>query len=201
MDNRFSDKKDEELISMARSGDCDAEEYLLKKYTPMVKKEIRFLYLVGAETEDLAQEGMLGLFKAIRDYDTTGTASFLTFATICVRNQIKSAITASNRKKHMPLNTSISLYVSGEDEENGLSLSDVIETRQERNPEELVLEEEKKREMYARIEKKLSSFEKEVLKHYLTGLSYADIAEAVGKTEKSVNNALTRIRKKLASPA
>ncbi len=201
MGNRFSDKKDEELISMARSGDRDAEEYLLKKYTPMVKKEIRFLYLVGAETEDLAQEGMLGLFKAIRDYDTDGTASFHTFATICVRNQIKSAITASNRKKHMPLNTSVSLYVSGEDEENELSLSDIIETRQERNPEELVLEEEKKREMYARIEKKLSSFEKEVLKYYLTGLSYADIAEAVGKTEKSVNNALTRIRKKLASPA
>lgn len=200
MDARLLDMKDEKLIKEARLGNRAAEETLLQKYSPMVKKEIRFLYIVGAETEDLAQEGMIGLFKAIRDYDVNGAASFHTFATICVKNQIKSAVTASNRKKHIPLNTSISLYASGENEEGELSLSDALEDTQLHNPEQLVLEEEKKREMYSQIEKKLSSFEKEILKLYLTGLSYTDIAEAVGKSEKSVNNALTRIRKKLQSP-
>jgi RNA polymerase sporulation-specific sigma factor len=191
------EQSDEELICAVRRGNREAEELLLKKYSPMVKKEIRFLYIVGAETEDLAQEGMIGLVKAIRDYDTSGSARFHTFATICVRNQIKSAITASQRKKHIPLNTSISIDGDDHSEEEKLSLEQAIGDLQNNNPEQLLLEEEKKREMYAKLEEKLSSFEKKVVELYLQGLSYADIAEAVGKEEKSVSNALSRIRRKL----
>jgi RNA polymerase sporulation-specific sigma factor len=191
------EQSDEELICAVRRGNREAEELLLKKYSPMVKKEIRFLYIVGAETEDLAQEGMIGLVKAIRDYDTSGSARFHTFATICVRNQIKSAITASQRKKHIPLNTSISIDGDDHSEEEKLSLEQAIGDLQNNNPEQLLLEEEKKREMYAKLEEKLSSFEKKVVELYLQGLSYADIAEAVGKEEKAVSNALNRIRRKL----
>ncbi|MBQ8413328.1 MAG: sigma-70 family RNA polymerase sigma factor, partial [Lachnospiraceae bacterium] len=173
-----------------------AVEYMMQKYGGLVKKEVRTVYLIGAETEDLAQEGMIGLFKAVRDYESDKGASFLTFATMCVRNQIKTAITASNRKKHIPLNSYISIYA--EDTEDGFPLMELEADRSDYNPEELVLAREQNSDLKNRIDSELSTYEKKVIDLYLDGLSYLDIADRLGKTEKSIDNALTRIRSKLS---
>ena len=189
----YIDLDDNEIIKKISSGDDGAMEYLLKKYGGLVKKEIRAVYIIGAEAEDLTQEGMIGLFKAIKDFEPDKGASFSTFATLCVRRQIKTAITASNRQKHKPLNTYISIYT--EQDESGTQLAD---TKEAANPENLVLAREQKSDLNKKIESELSSFEKKVLHLYLEGLSYADIAVSLSRTEKSVDNALRRIRSKLS---
>ena len=185
---------DTELVMMSRNGDASAEEFLMKKYSRLVRKEIRFLFIMGADSDDLLQEGMIGLVKAIRGYVPENNASFSTFATVCVRRQIRTAITSYNRKKHSPLNTYVSFY-SCEDE-----VADMIDIMCESdidNPEKIVLAEEKRNEIYKDIEEKLSDMEKDILRLYLRGLSYSDISMETGKNEKAVNNALTRIRLKL----
>lgn len=181
--NRFETLTDEEIVKLSRDGDLMAEEYMLKKYAPMVRSEIRLLYLAGADSDDLMQEGMIGLIKAIREYDSKAGALFKTFATICVRNQVKTSITAASRKKHSMLNNAISL--EGQTEYASDNLEDAI------------LEEESKKEMYDIIDKVLSNYEKKVVELYLTGLSYADMANELDKPVKSINNALIRIKKKL----
>ncbi len=185
---------DTELVMMSRNGDASAEEFLMKKYSRLVRKEIRFLFIMGADSDDLLQEGMIGLVKAIRGYVPEGNASFSTFATVCVRRQIRTAITSYNRKKHSPLNTYVSFY-SGEDE--GADMIDIMCESDIDNPEKIVLAEEKRNEIYKDIEEKLSDMEKDILRLYLRGLSYSDISMETGKNEKAVNNALTRIRLKL----
>ena len=185
---------DTELVMMSRNGDASAEEFLMKKYSRLVRKEIRFLFIMGADSDDLLQEGMIGLVKAIRGYVPENNASFSTFATVCVRRQIRTAITSYNRKKHSPLNTYVSFY-SGEDE--GADMIDIMCESDIDNPEKIVLAEEKKNEIYKDIEEKLSDMEKDILRLYLRGLSYSDISMETGKNEKAVNNALTRIRLKL----
>ena len=190
----YTSYSDDELIEMINSGDEDAEEYLIKKYLPLVKKEVRFLYLAGAEIEDLLQEGMIGLFHAIRKYDTT-KSGFSTFATLCVRCQIQTAITRSNRQKHAPLNYYISIYAT--DEDSDMVLSDAIEDTKIMDPEERILKDEHIREMYHEIDTKLSTVEQIVAREYINGMSYSEIAGKIGKDEKAVNNALTRIRTKL----
>ena len=166
----------------------------MKKYSRLVRKEIRFLFIMGADSDDLLQEGMIGLVKAIRGYVPENNASFSTFATVCVRRQIRTAITSYNRKKHSPLNTYVSFY-SGEDE--GADMIDIMCESDIDNPEKIVLAEEKRNEIYKDIEEKLSDMEKDILRLYLRGLSYSDISMETGKNEKAVNNALTRIRLKL----
>ena len=172
---------------------------MLKKYSGVVKKEIRTVYLTGAEMDDLAQEGMIGLFKAIRDYEPDKGASFHTFATLCVRRQINTAISMSNRKKHIPLNTSIPIYYENGDEGYNI-LDDLGVGNEENNPENLVLVKEQHNIMLEKINNELSGMERNVLRMYLDGMAYSDIAKNLGKSEKSVNNALQRIRAKLSQP-
>ena len=187
---------DNEILKLIESKDNEAMEYIIKKYSFIVKKEIRTMYLIGAETEDLYQEGMIGLFKAVRDFEPDKGAVFSTFATLCVKNQVKSAVTAANRKKHIPLNQYISIYASSEDSESNEEL--FLDDGEKTNPEKKVLAKENKSELMDSIMDMLSKLEIQVLNLYLEGLSYAEIGDRLGKTEKSVNNALQRIRSKLS---
>ncbi|MBQ9233273.1 MAG: RNA polymerase sporulation sigma factor SigH [Lachnospiraceae bacterium] len=197
MSINYDTLSDDEIIERISQKDDDAIEYMMKKYGGIVKREVRTVYLIGAETEDLMQEGMIGLFKAIRDYEIDKGASFSTFATLCVRRQINTAINNSNRKKHIPLNTYISIYT--ENEEYGYEIEDNLETEnQASNPENMMIAKEQSKALNELIENRLSTYEKKVLKFYLEGLSYQEIAQRLDKSEKSVDNALQRIRKKLS---
>ncbi len=193
----YNNLSDEEMLKLIDNKDEDAMEHMLKKYSGVVKKEIRTMYLIGAETEDLAQEGMIGLFKAVRDYEPDKGAAFSTFATLCVKRQIQTAVNTSNRKKHIPLNSYVSLYGDSDNDETDL-IEALVAYEGESNPEMIVLAKEKRKSMDDRIHTELSSLEKKVLNLYLEGLSYAEIAEVLKRTEKAVNNALQRIRKKLS---
>lgn len=199
MNKNLEELSDNEIILLIRKNDDNAMEYMLKKYSGVVKKEIRTVYLTGAEMDDLAQEGMIGLFKAIRDYEPDKGASFHTFATLCVRRQINTAISMSNRKKHIPLNTSIPIYYENGDEGYNI-LDDLGVGNEENNPENLVLVKEQHNIMLKKINNELSGMERNVLRMYLDGMAYSDIAKNLGKSEKSVNNALQRIRAKLSQP-
>ena len=189
---------DNEILSRINDKDDDAIEFMMKKYGGIVRKETRTMFLIGAETEDLTQEGMIGLYKAIRDYSPDKGTTFSTFATLCIKRQIQTAVNASNRKKHSPLNSYISLYSSND--ENDSSLIEALEASPgESNPEKMIIAREQKKAMDNRIQSELSAMEKKVLTLYLEGLSYAAIAEKLGKNEKSINNALQRIRGKLSN--
>lgn len=191
----FEQYTDEEIILLIKEGNQDATEYLLKKYSPLVKKSIRTLYLIGADTEDLSQEGMIGLFKAIQNYQTDNSASFFTFAKICIDRQIYSAIKASNRKKHSPLNTYISFYSRGSEDET--ELINNLEAGNDSNPEHVILDKENISHIEALLEECLSTLEKAVFHLYLDGKSYSDIAASLNKPVKSIDNAVQRIREKI----
>ena len=195
MDIQFNNLTDEDVIRLARNGNQDATEYMLKKYSPLVKKSIRTLYLIGADTEDLSQEGMIGLFKAVQNYKDENQASFYTFAKVCIDRQIYSAIKASNRKKHSPLNTYISFYSRGNEEE--MQLIENLEASRNSNPEHVVLDQEIASRIENLLQSRLSKMEKEVLPLYLEGLSYSEIAERLGKQAKSIDNTVQRIRDKV----
>jgi len=186
--------EDEELVLKVKNGDREAEEYLLQKYSYIVKREARYLFLVGAEPEDLIQEGMIGLVKAIRTFETGHDAQFSTFATLCIRSQISTAITKASRKKHSPLNSYISLD-SKEKEDTSVLESFSEETNL--GPEVIVERQEHDREMRESLETLLSSFEKKVVELYLQGITYAEIGRRLGKEEKSIQNAISRIRIKV----
>ncbi|MDD6328524.1 MAG: sigma-70 family RNA polymerase sigma factor [Lachnospiraceae bacterium] len=196
---KYESMTDDEIIKQIRKQDDEAMEYMLKKYSGIVKRETRTLYLIGAEMEDLAQEGMIGLFKAIRDYKPDSPAGFATFANICVRGQIRTAIQTSNRKKHAPLNEYISLYANKEEDGGVFDYHEAESV--DANPENILIAKEQQRLLEMKIHSLLSNYENHVWKLFLNGLSYADIANRLGKTEKSVNNALQRIRTKLSSSA
>ena len=189
--------KDEELIFRFKNGESEILDYLMEKYKNMVRKKARTMFLIGGENDDLIQEGMIGLFKAIRDYSPDKAASFSTFASVCIRRQIQNAITNSNRKKHVPLNSYVSLYMNSEEGDNFM-LEERLSTSREEDPEKLLIAREQIEDRNARIKKELSKLEQQVLKLYLQGLSYEEIAEQLGKTEKSIDNALQRIRGKLS---
>ena len=187
--SKYEECTDEQLLSLTKQGDERAEEHLLDKYKTVVRKKARAMYLVGGETDDLIQEGMLGLFKAVRDYQTDREASFATFASLCIDRQIYNAIQSSNRKKHGPLNS----YISLSDEEFELELRQVSVN----DPEAIVIGQEQVKGLRAKIENSLSPFENEVLKSYLEGNDYIEIAEALDKEPKAIDNALQRIRAKV----
>lgn len=191
----YKQNTDEELILLIQKGDEDATEYLLKKYSPLVKKSIRTLYLIGADTEDLSQEGMIGLFKAIQNYQTDNSASFYTFAKLCINRQIYSAIKASKRKKHSPLNTYISFYSKTNTEDT--ELIENLEAGNDSNPEHIVLDRENIIHIEKLLQEHLSKMEKEVLPLYLEGMPYSEIASLLGKPAKSIDNAVQRIREKV----
>ena len=186
---------DEEIISLINSGHSNATEYLLKKYAPLVRKSTRTLYLIGADTEDLSQEGMIGLFKAIQSYQQDNSASFYTFAKLCIDRQIYTAIKASNRKKHSPLNSYISFYSKINEEE--MELIDNLEAGNDSNPEHIILDKESTSNIEELLNEHLSKLEKEILPLFLEGKSYNEIALALGKNNKSIDNAIQRIREKV----
>ena len=192
-------QEDEELVRLVQQGDKRAQEDLLLKYKPLVKTRARTYFLIGADTEDIIQEGMIGLFKAVRDYDAGRDASFYTFADLCVSRQMYNAVQASRREKHAPLNSYISLYEDmAETEEDGaMELVNVIASNIETNPEQIFIDKENVAQIEAIIEKELSSFEKQVLDLYITGMAYSQIAKVLGRDEKSTDNALQRLKTKL----
>ncbi|MGN1158208.1 MAG: sigma-70 family RNA polymerase sigma factor [Agathobacter sp.] len=185
---------DEELIRMLRGGQTDITDYLMEKYKPLVRKKTNAMYLIGGETEDLIQEGMIGLFKAMRDYKEDKETSFFSFADLCISRQLYSALEASNRKKHMPLNTYVSF--STEEGDDGVNLEQMV-TEQTISPEQMLIEQEGKEEFFHRLQENLSAMEKTVLYLYLEGNSYTKIAEILSKPPKSIDNTLQRIRGKI----
>ncbi len=202
MHKDYEKYSDEELIVRLRDGEGAITDYIMDKYKNLVRRKAKSMYILGADREDLIQEGMIGLFKAIRDYDTGRDASFFTFADLCVSRQMYTAVQAAGRQKHAPLNTYISLY-AGSSEQDGFGggedfeLIDSVVSRSERNPEELLIDKENVELLEKVMEKELSSFEKQVLDLYLTGMKYTQIAKVLGRDDKSTDNALQRIKSKL----
>lgn len=188
---QYEGLSDEELIARAKSGDSEVLDYLMEKYKGLVKNKARTMYLIGGENDDLIQEGMIGLFKAVRDFRPGRDAAFQTFARVCVERQMYNAIKNSNRQKHQPLNSYISL--SGEKEGNEDPLKDMwVE-----NPESIIIDRENVRNLEKEISSALSPMENQVLKQYLNGSAYTEIARILKKSPKSVDNALSRIRGKI----
>ena len=190
----YKDYTDEELIERIRTGEKDIADYIMEKYKPLVRKKTNALYLIGGETEDLIQEGMIGLFKAVRDYDTQRNTSFFSFADLCITRQLYSALETSNRKKHSPLNNYVSF--SSQEEAEGMNLEEMFSS-QSYSPEQMMIEEEGIQEFFDKLEENLSTMEKKVLYLYLEGSSYTQIAEKLRKTPKSIDNTLQRIRGKV----
>ncbi len=202
---------DEELIARLRVQDtlmpgsapakarvCGNKEeitdYILGKYKPLVRKRANALYLIGGDTDDLIQEGMIGLFKAIRDFSPDKDSSFYNFARICVERQMYTAIEASRRKKHAPLNSYISLY--DDSDEEGMALADVLRGEEDENPEYLLIDRESVEQKLEALSGKLSKMEKQVFDYMLEGFSYRKIAEIMGKSPKAIDNAIQRMKGK-----
>lgn len=186
----YSHLSDEDLILRLKNGETETENYLLEKYKALVRKNARVLYLDGGDKEDLLQEGMLGLFKAIRSFEPDRGASFFTYANQCIMNQMFSAVSSAKRKKHSILNESVPLSeIDDASQEAAFIYAD--------GPEAFILEQEAEAQLRSRIEKALSPMENKVLAQYLQGMNYREIAEQTGKSEKSIDNALQRIRRKV----
>ncbi len=189
---KYSQMTDEKIIELIRSGDKEAMDFMLNKYKNVVRIKARAMFLIGGENDDLIQEGMIGLYKAIRDYETDKEASFSSFASMCISRQIYTAVNASNRKKHTPLNGYVS-FSGLEEEENIHSVSG----QGEKSPEELLIDKENVSMIEYCLERDLSKFELEVLRMYIEGAGYVEIAERMDKKPKSIDNALQRIRNKV----
>ncbi|MCD7786360.1 MAG: sigma-70 family RNA polymerase sigma factor [Oscillospiraceae bacterium] len=187
---------DTELLQRSNDGDEAAVDTLILRYNRLIKSCARPYFLAGGDSEDLQQEGMIGLLTAMREFDPDAGASFRTFAELCIRRRIISAAKSASRMKHSPLNSGISLeeILSAENQ----SRSPFLEQSFDRSPEDQVLAREREGNFLSAYSRYLSAFEKEILQHYLNGLSYGEIAKACGRSEKSVDNAVQRIRKKLA---
>ncbi|MBE5867723.1 MAG: RNA polymerase sporulation sigma factor SigH [Lachnospiraceae bacterium] len=199
MEDKYSQITDEELINHLRDGEENITDYIMNKYKNLVRNKAKSMYILGADGEDLIQEGMIGLFKAIRDYDCGRDASFFTFADLCISRQMYKAVQASKRQKHMPLNTYISLYAADDksDENVEKSLAESLSSKTDINPEEIVIDRESAAELEELIDRQLSAFESQVLDLHLTGMSYTQIAKVLGKDEKSTDNALQRVKAKV----
>ena len=199
MNGSYEQYSDEELIVRLRDGEAQITDYIMEKYKNLVKSKAKSMYILGADREDLIQEGMIGLFKAIRDYDIGRDASFFTFADLCVSRQMYTAVQAAGRQKHAPLHTYISLYANMSGQEDGEEremINDII-SQAEKNPEELLIDRENLELLEKAIDKELSGFEKQVLDLYLTGMKYTQIAKVLGRDDKSTDNALQRIKNKI----
>ena len=196
--SKYDRMTDEQLLCDYKNGNQEIMDYLMVKYKSMVRKKARAMYLLGGENEDLIQEGMIGLIKAVRDFDVTQKTSFSSFAELCVSRQMYSAIEASNRKKHLPLNSYVSLYEDSEQvgEGRSLPLIDTIESSKENDPEVLYFGTEYTEAFAEQLKELLSPLENHVLYLHLMGTDYRTIAELLGKSPKSVDNALQRIKTK-----
>ena len=195
--SNYTDMADEDVVALCRSGDNMAEEYLLTKYKNFVRSKARSYFLIGADHEDIVQEGMIGLYKAIRDFRADKLSSFRAFAELCITRQIITAIKTATRQKHIPLNSYVSLNKPLYDEESDRTLLDVIIEGRATNPEDLIIGQEDLRTINHKIDEVLSGLEQEVLRAYLDGKSYQEIAENLGRHVKSIDNALQRVKRKL----
>lgn len=195
--DQYLNLEDEEIVQLGRKGDKDAMDYLIHKYKNLVRSKARAYFLIGADREDMVQEGMIGLYKAIRDYQKDKSMAFKTFAELCVTRQMITAVKNATRQKHIPLNSYISLNRKSFDEDSDKTFIELISEESSSDPEQLLI---KKEEFYG-IENKmgeiLSSFEWEVLFLYLNGKSYVEIARQVKKPIKSIDNALQRVKRKV----
>jgi len=194
--SHLREQTDEMLCSLSASGDRSAEEELAVRYSRLVRMCARPYFLAGGDSEDLIQEGMVGLLSAIRGYDAEKGASFRTYAEVCVRNRLRSAMKAAARDKHAPLNTSVPLFDPRSD--RGFDPFGYGAEAYGEDPEDVLIGREERQRRIEALRGQLSGFEKTVLEHYLTGLSYQEIAQRVGKSPKSVDNAVQRVRRKVA---
>lgn len=189
---KYDEMTDEQLIGFLRSGEKEITDYIMDKYKFLVKKKAKAMFLLGGENDDLIQEGMIGLFKAVQDYDESMETSFYSFADLCISRQMYTAIEASQRQKHIPLNSYVSLYDEGEDQ----PLIESIESLNDRNPEDLFLDKEYLQMIKKELEQNLSGLENRVLYLRLQGIDYQTIAKLLDKSSKSIDNALQRIKNK-----
>ncbi|ABK60784.1 MULTISPECIES: RNA polymerase sporulation sigma factor SigH [Clostridium] len=196
-EDQIEKRLDEDIALDAKNGDIKAQEYLINKYKNFVKAKAKSYFLVGADKEDIYQEGMIGLYKAIRDFKPDKLSSFKAFAELCVTRQIITAIKTATRQKHIPLNTYISLNKPIYDEESDRTLLDILSTVKVCDPEELVISKEEVIKIEKEIEQVLSELELEVLNSYLQGKSYQEIACDLDRHSKSIDNALQRVKRKL----
>lgn len=197
--DRYSGLTDEELIDRLRDGETGIIDYLMDKYKNLVRHKAKTMYILGGDNDDLIQEGMIGLFKAVRDYDSGRDASFYTFAELCVSRQMYTAVQASGRKKHAPLNSYVSLYANMAEagDEDEADLVNILPALSELSPEEQVIDRENVQKLLKMIDTELSDFEKQVLDLYMTGMTYTQIAKVLGRDEKSTDNALHRMKSKI----
>ena len=199
--NKYEKMADEQLIRNLRAGETAITDFIMEKYKFLVKKHAKAMFLLGGENDDLIQEGMIGLFKAIRDYDIEQEASFYSFAELCVTRQMYTAIKNSQRQKHMPLNSYISLYEQGtkSTEDNHVPMIDNLQNTKDNNPEELFLTKEYFESFEQELKTLLSDLESRVLYLHLHGENYQNIAKLLDKSPKSIDNALQRIKGKVSS--
>ncbi len=193
----FEALQDEEVVEVARAGSVLAQEYLINKFRSFVRAKARSYFLIGADREDIIQEGMIGLYKAIRDFRSDKLASFKAFAELCITRQIITAIKTATRQKHIPLNSYVSLNRPIYDEDSDRTLLDIMPGTQVLDPEELVINTEEVGSMEMKITEILSDLEWQVLNSYLDGKSYLEIAEDLDRHVKSIDNALQRVKRKL----
>lgn len=193
----FGEMLDEEIVLEAKEGNVEAQEYIINKYRGFVKAKAKSYFLIGADKEDIYQEGMIGLYKAMRDFKTDKLSSFKAFAELCITRQIITAIKTATRQKHIPLNTYVSLNRPVYEEESDRTLLDIIATIKISDPEELMISREEVTKIESEIENVLSGLEMEVLNYYLQGKSYQEIACDLDRCSKSIDNALQRVKRKL----
>ncbi len=195
-ENKYANIADEEVIALIKEGDKSALDYLLNKYKEVIKMKTNRFFIIGAEKEDMIQEGFWGLYKAIQSFDAEKQNSFRTFANLCIERQLITVIKTSNRQKNIPLNSSFSLNTAAYDENDDVSVLDVLDTNTVEDPLETIIKKEYYESVESKIDKNLSKFEKDVLNKYIQGQSYSDIAVSLAAPIKSVDNAIQRIRKK-----
>jgi len=194
--SKYENNTDEDLIEKIRLGDKNAQTYLFERYKDFVNMKANKFYIIGAEREDMAQEGLIGLYKAIKSYDMEKQNSFKTFANLCIERQLITAIKSSNRQKHIPLNSSFSLNLSAYDENNDTTVMEVLDAKTVEDPLEMITKREHFEQIESKIDESLSTFEKQVLSRYIQGESYNDIANKLETPVKAIDNAIQRIRKK-----
>ena len=192
----YSSMTDEEVISLVKNGDKYAIDFIIDKYKGLVNMKVSKYFIIGAEKEDIIQEGMIGLFKAIQSYNSDKQNSFKTFANMCIERQLITAIKTSNRQKHMPLNGYVSLNTAAYDEDEDTSVLDVLDSHQTEDPLDTITKKKYYKRVEAAIDENLSDFEKQVLARFIKGESYITIAEKLETPVKSIDNAIQRIRKK-----
>lgn len=200
MEERWENMSEEKIILRAQRQDSEAIDYLMKKYKSVVRRKARTLFIIGGDQDDLMQEGMIGLFKAIRDYNKEKDTAFSTFAELCISRQIYSAIKSSNRLKNLPLNSYISIYAPAYLEENGKKgdfMVDMSMVAMGQNPEEIFIDRETTDNAKEKLFGCLSKMEKEVMDYYLQGMTYQEIAQKMEKEAKAIDNALQRIKNKV----